>query len=267
MSHFNKEFKVVLFVEDYDSAIFFYREAFGLLPNYTWFIVPDENGTRFYLGDGKLEVVRNPPPAKQGASCFLVQSTDVDGCFSIMKTFPGITVVEPPVDRPYGMRSFLVRDPAGNAIEVMQRLADIGKNKGEATREEIIDSELAQLFFLPNVEECNEFYAGLLGLPVEDSWNEGPDDRGYRYRAGKGYIELLSRPPIQPFGPGMVALEADNVDRCYDELAAKGASFHTDIRDTYDGRRIFRLLDPAGNIVEIYSYLEDIRDLAVAPRG
>ncbi len=265
MGYFNEEFKIVLYVEDYQPALFFYREALGLLPNYTWNIVPDDNGARFYLAGAKLELVCNQAPAPQGRTHFMVQSTDVDKCFSIMSTFPDIAVVQPPTDRPYGARSFVVQDPAGNLVEVMQYQEDVGAAKQDAEREDIFDKELTVLFYVKNLEKSRAFYEGLLGLEKLHDWDAGPTDSGVRYKAGRGYVELLTRKPPKALGPGMVSLEADNVNICFSALKKKNAPVLHDIRDVFSGQRLFRLTDPDGNVVEIYSELEDIRDLKVAP--
>ena len=52
------ECRYILHLKDYDSGVFFYREVLGLQPNYNWSIVPDQKGYRFYMGSGRLGIMR-----------------------------------------------------------------------------------------------------------------------------------------------------------------------------------------------------------------
>ena len=88
-------------------------------------------------------------------------------------------------------------------------------------------------YFSPRYEETLAFYRDGLGLPVLESWDRAPDDRGTLFSAASGVIEVLARPegaePAHlwdrrpPQGAFMV-IEVDDVDAQYRRALGRGLS-------------------------------------------
>ena len=79
-------------------------------------------------------------------------------------------------------------------------------------------------YFTPDYETTLAFYREGLGLPVIESWDRNPEDRGTLFGAASGLIEVLRRPESgesshlwderPPQGAYMVS-EVENVERMY----------------------------------------------------
>jgi len=73
-------------------------------------------------------------------------------------------------------------------------------------------------------------------------------------------MESISRIPRLKRGPGTIMIEAEDVDACFAALKKKDwMHFTENLADRPYGIRIFRLLDPNGNDVVIFSYLKDLQ--------
>ena len=120
--------------------------------------------------------------------------------------------------------------------------------------------EYRTVFDVKDYEACVKFYSEGLELQSNYSWNDGPDDRGIKYLAAGGTIEVIRRDPPLEQGPGTIMIEATDVDACFAALKKKTwLHFTEDLADRPYGIRVFRLLDPNGNDVVIFSYLKDIQ--------
>jgi catechol 2,3-dioxygenase-like lactoylglutathione lyase family enzyme len=58
--------------------------------------------------------------AKGSYARILLATADLDGTFERVQA-SGVEVVQEPVEQPYGIRDFAIRDPAGNLIRLQQR--------------------------------------------------------------------------------------------------------------------------------------------------
>lgn len=58
--------------------------------------------------------------AKGSYAAIVLASPDVDAAFAAIEG-KGPDIVQEPMDQPYGLRDFALRDPAGNVIRVQQR--------------------------------------------------------------------------------------------------------------------------------------------------
>ena len=58
--------------------------------------------------------------AKGSYAAIVLASPDVDEAFAAIEG-KGTDIVQEPMDQPYGLRDFALRDPAGNVIRVQQR--------------------------------------------------------------------------------------------------------------------------------------------------
>lgn len=132
-----------------------------------------------------------------------------------------------------------------------------------AERDRIMDyfkKEYRTVFYVKDYEACVKFYGEGLELKSNYSWDDGPDDRGVKYLAGGGTIEVIRRDPPLEQGPGTIMIEAEDVDACFAALKKKDwMHFTENLADRPYGIRIFRLVDPNGNDVVIFSYLKDLQ--------
>ena len=86
-------------------------------------------------------------------------------------------------------------------------------------------------YFTPDYDATVAFYRDGLGLPVVESWNRNPDDRGTLFGAASGLVEVLKRPESgdssylwderSPHGSFMV-IEVEDVELKYRQASEKG---------------------------------------------
>jgi catechol 2,3-dioxygenase-like lactoylglutathione lyase family enzyme len=99
--------RVLLRPVDYPASVAFYRDVLGLHIYREW-----ATGTVFFLGGGLLELSRSAGPVTEDKISLWLQVRDVDAEFARLEA-AGVTVVEAPVDEPWGLREARVRDPDG----------------------------------------------------------------------------------------------------------------------------------------------------------
>ncbi|WP_067860385.1 VOC family protein [Nocardia shimofusensis] len=123
--------------DDAEAALAFYRDALGFelrqdvgYEGMRWLTVgpPGQPGT---------SIVLHPPAADPGITdeerrtitemmakgtygSILLASDDVDAAFEKLQARE-VEIVQEPIDQPYGVRDFALRDPAGNMIRIQQR--------------------------------------------------------------------------------------------------------------------------------------------------
>jgi catechol 2,3-dioxygenase-like lactoylglutathione lyase family enzyme len=115
---------ITLFAEDLRATKRFYQEVFGLPVYYE-----DENSAVFNFGNTLINVLVateapeliEPAPVADPAAGARVQFTitvdDVDAtCVDLAKR--GVTLLNGPMDRPWGIRTAAFRDPAGTIWEI-----------------------------------------------------------------------------------------------------------------------------------------------------
>ena len=115
---------ITLFFEDLGAARTFYAEVFGLPA-----VFEDENSTVFRFGDTLVnllraseapELVAPAPVAPPGSGVrfqFTLGVEDVDAMCEEL-TRRGVTILNCPVDRPWGVRTASFRDPGGHVLEI-----------------------------------------------------------------------------------------------------------------------------------------------------
>ena len=242
------EFRYVMHVDRYDESVFFYREVLGLQPNYTWAIVPNNNGYRLYMGNGRIEMAQYAFEPKQGRSEFKAECCDLKLCLSRMREeMPDLAVVEETDEQ------VTVLDPNGNIAHLYQSKAAA---TGEVDKTNMFAGEFTAILYANDLAEAKSFYAEYLGLPL---LSEGADS--CLFRAGDALVEIKANDPADPMGPSMIALEADSVNRMHDRLKDDARYREAFVlHDTdFDERRFFQILDPSGNVVEFYAYLRNVR--------
>lgn len=115
--------RVLLAPADFDRSLRFYGTTLGL-QIYREFGHGAQGGVVFFLGGGFLELSgRLAPPRKaapRGADriSLWLQLPDVDVTFALLQG--EVEVVEPPVDKPWGLREARIRDPDGVLLVLVQ---------------------------------------------------------------------------------------------------------------------------------------------------
>ncbi|HLS77850.1 MAG TPA: VOC family protein [Nocardia sp.] len=123
--------------DDAEAALAFYRDALGFelrqdvgYDGMRWLTVGPP-------GQPDTSIVLHPPAADPGITdeerrvitemmakgtygSVLLASTDVDAAFEELQG-KDVEIVQEPIDQPYGVRDFALRDPAGNMIRIQQR--------------------------------------------------------------------------------------------------------------------------------------------------
>ena len=124
------------------------------------------------------------------------------------------------------------------------------------------NGEFRCAFFARDFDRTVLFYRDDLGLPIVEEWDHGPDDQGTIFGAASGRIEVLRLPRNQepdtvwdynqPQGV-MVIIETDDVDAWYGRSVDKGLSIREELTNQQWGHRSFRLNDPNGITLYIFS--------------
>ena len=119
-------FAITLFVEDLDAAKQFYREVFGLPV-----VFEDDNSAVFDFGNTLINLLKTTEalelisPAvvatrEAGARLqFTIKVDDVDATCAELAS-RGVTLLNGPMDRPWGIRTASFRDPGGHIWEIAQ---------------------------------------------------------------------------------------------------------------------------------------------------
>lgn len=108
--------------------------------------------------------------------------------------------------------------------------------------------------FVEDLEACERFYVGLLGMEVE--WRPDPDN--VYLTSGNDNLAIHRFPAgVGPQGPqsldhiGFILAAAEDVDAWYEYLAAAEVPMKTVPRTHRDGARSFYCYDPAGTTVQM----------------
>lgn len=116
---------VILYVEDLDRAVGFYRTLLGLS---VW--TRSDTYVEFRLSNAKLglydrsalpELIGRRPEVHGGAAEILFLVEDVDAEAERLRA-ASIEVISGPVDRPWGHRTLHVADPDGHLVELAQEI-------------------------------------------------------------------------------------------------------------------------------------------------
>jgi catechol 2,3-dioxygenase-like lactoylglutathione lyase family enzyme len=117
-------FAITLFTEDLDASKQFYQNVFGLS-----LVFEDPNSAVFKIGDTLINVLKFTAagelvqPAKVASHdsgsrlVFTVHVDDVDAlCAELVSR--GVTLINGPMDRPWGVRTASFSDPGGHIWEI-----------------------------------------------------------------------------------------------------------------------------------------------------
>ncbi|MFC1420534.1 VOC family protein [Streptacidiphilus cavernicola] len=125
--------------------------------------------------------------------------------------------------------------------------------------------ELTQVRLLvTDFSACYRFYRDILGLKPQFDAEDGPYAKFTPDGGGAGIAlqdraqmtRLLGELAAEPTGyRSLVVLRVDDLDRCCEEIAARGAVLAHGPAPMTDRMRVAHLTDPAGNLVELQEWL------------
>ncbi len=102
---------------------------------------------------------------------------------------------------------------------------------------------------------CIQFYEEAFLVKPFYSWDEGEHDRGQKYDvAGTKLVILTQENPFPEYGPAHFQIEVEDIMEPYRRIQACCAGMITQMpfKRPY-GWQMFRIMDPAGNHINIYS--------------
>lgn len=109
--------RVLLRPTNLERSIGFYADTLGL-PVYREFGEGPERGVVFFLGGGYLEV-SGRSPGGTGPLALWLQVRDVRACHREL-VGAGVTILDPPARRPWGLDEMWIADPDGLRIAVIE---------------------------------------------------------------------------------------------------------------------------------------------------
>ena len=117
-------------------------------------------------------------------------------------------------------------------------------------------------FFARDYESTVAFYRDGLELPITETWDRGPDDRGTLFAAASGLIEAMALPQqrddesvwdYRPPQGVFIVIEVEDVDSSYRRALEKKLPIKEELRDQDWGHRSFRVSDPNGITLYFFS--------------
>ena len=115
---------VILYVEDLDASVAFYRDVIGLPYKFTdaGYAEFGTDGTRFALYERRrAEWLTGRAVTPGPAAEIVLVVEDVDACADRLAA-QGVTVLSGPADRPWGHRTVHIADPDGFVVEFAQEI-------------------------------------------------------------------------------------------------------------------------------------------------
>jgi lactoylglutathione lyase len=123
---------ITLFTEDFARSKSFYQEIFDKS-----ILFEDENSAVFQFGDTVINVLAAPAApelvapgtvAPGGAGIRAVMTVEIDDVDAVCADLArhGVTLLNGPMDRPWGIRTASFTDPGGHVWEIAHQLAPAG---------------------------------------------------------------------------------------------------------------------------------------------
>jgi catechol 2,3-dioxygenase-like lactoylglutathione lyase family enzyme len=120
-------YATIVFAQDLDTCTAFYRDTLGMQMT-----GGDEVSANFQLGDQHFHLLALPAAAEllattpdalrsdgKSRGLFAARVDDVDATYQALVA-KGVTILRPPVDREWGLRTAHFADPEGNIWEILQ---------------------------------------------------------------------------------------------------------------------------------------------------
>jgi catechol 2,3-dioxygenase-like lactoylglutathione lyase family enzyme len=115
-----ERYHATLFVRDVPAAVSFYTKKLGFTPGFLWGEpMPTMAGVN--LGDVQIFLEQGQP--SRAVLNFVVGNADE---LHDYQRANGVEVVQPPEDRPYGLRDYTVRDQDGNYLSFGHYIYNVG---------------------------------------------------------------------------------------------------------------------------------------------
>ena len=120
------EFRFVFYPSDYERSVEFYRDELGLRVTGGWDRAPGDRGALLEAAGGIVELLEGPgaddAPHEAGpprGAWIAIEVDDVDRAFEQLRA-RRMRIAEELDDKPWGHRSFAVRDPDGLLVVLFQ---------------------------------------------------------------------------------------------------------------------------------------------------
>jgi predicted enzyme related to lactoylglutathione lyase len=110
--------RVLLHPVDFESSFRFYAESLGLHVYREWGS-GSSRGAVFFLGGGFLELSGSSRTTVSENTRLWLQVRDVNTVGSQVGD-AGVEIIEPPTDKPWGLREMQIRDPDGLKIVIVE---------------------------------------------------------------------------------------------------------------------------------------------------
>jgi predicted enzyme related to lactoylglutathione lyase len=106
--------RVMVHPTDFECSFRFYTESLGLHVYREW-SSESTRGVVFFLGGGFLELSGSSRTGTSESIALWLQVRDVDAVGHELEE-AGVEIIEPPTDKPWGLREMQIRDPDGLSI-------------------------------------------------------------------------------------------------------------------------------------------------------
>jgi predicted enzyme related to lactoylglutathione lyase len=110
--------RILLHPKDFERTLRFYSESLGLHIYREWGR-GSNRGVVFFLGGGYLELSGSAHTTANENVGLWLQARDVDAVGDVLKE-TRVDVIEPPTDKPWGLREMQIRDPDGLRIVIVE---------------------------------------------------------------------------------------------------------------------------------------------------
>jgi predicted enzyme related to lactoylglutathione lyase len=110
--------RVLVRPTDFERSFRFYAETLGLHIYREW-SSGSARGVVFFLGGGFLELSGSSPTGASESVGLWLQARDVDGVGEELEE-AGVDIIEPPTDKPWGLREMQAQDPDGLRIVIVE---------------------------------------------------------------------------------------------------------------------------------------------------
>jgi predicted enzyme related to lactoylglutathione lyase len=110
--------RVLMRPVDFERSFQFYAENLGLHVYREW-SSGSTRGVVFFLGGGFLELSGSSRSGTSESVALWLQVRDLDAVGQKLEE-TGVDIIEPPTDKPWGLREMQIRDPDGMSIVVVE---------------------------------------------------------------------------------------------------------------------------------------------------
>jgi predicted enzyme related to lactoylglutathione lyase len=110
--------RVLVRPTDFERSFRFYAESLGLHVYREW-SSGSTKGVVFFLGGGFLELSGSWRTGASENMGLWLQVRDVDAIRHVLEE-AGVDIIEPPTEKPWGLREMQIRDPDGLSIVIVE---------------------------------------------------------------------------------------------------------------------------------------------------